>query len=104
MLAWTDKRKAPRLMAGKKAVGLSPEVAQRLAQIERMTNAQVRKAVFNCMDDSRAGKITNREADAIVKAARRRHSAFRKALRDELPESRERATRHVHASWPVRFS
>jgi hypothetical protein len=92
-------------MAGKKAVGLSPEIAQRLAQIERMTNAQVRKAVFNCMDDSRAGKITNREADAIVKAARRRLSAFRRALRDELPgKVRERATRHVHASWPVRFS
>jgi hypothetical protein len=65
-------------MAGKKAASLSSDVEQRLAQIERMSNAQVRKVAFNCIDDLRAGKITNREADAIIKAAKRRLRAFRR--------------------------
>ena len=65
-------------MAGKKVASLNSTLEQRLAQIEGMSNAQVRKVVFNCMDDLRAGKITNREADAIIKAAKRRLRAFRR--------------------------
>jgi len=65
-------------MAGKKVASLNSTLEQRLAQIERMSNAQVRKVAFNCMDDLRAGKITNREADAIIKAAKRQLSAFRR--------------------------
>jgi hypothetical protein len=60
---------------------LSPTVAKRLKDVERMTLGEVQRLLFDCISELTTGKITAKESNALNRAAGKRMKAIKADLR-----------------------